>query len=67
MEDVIAEAHEVAQVASDVYNVVKENANELIQAGQEKGEELVEKGKGIKLIHITFTKYNLIMIEIWLK
>lgn len=47
MEDVIAESHEVAQVVTDVYNVVKENASEFIEAGQEKGEELLEKGKGI--------------------
>lgn len=43
----IAEGKEVAQVLNDVMEVVKENTGDLLQAGQEKGEEIVEKGKGI--------------------
>jgi hypothetical protein len=47
--DVIAEGKEVAQVLTEAYDVVKESTEDLLQAGQEKGEEMMEKGKGINL------------------
>jgi hypothetical protein len=49
VQDVIAEGKEVAQVLTDAYDVVKENTSDLVEAGQEKGAEIVEKGKGINI------------------
>ena len=55
MADVIAEGKEVAEVLQNA----KENIGELLAAGQEKVEPLIEKGKGINL---TF-KVNALRIQ----
>jgi hypothetical protein len=53
MADVIAEGKEISHVLSEAYDAVKENAGEYLRAGQEMGEELLEKGKDIRrIIHV---------------
>ena len=44
----MVEGQEVSHLINNAYNAVKDNAGDVIQAGQEKGAEMVEKGKGIK-------------------